>query len=254
MRLRLAVLAADVAEHVKPELFIALTRREEPLLATLGRAGESIAEGRSGVEATVALIRMNNVLTNRWALKHAVGLIEGEAARPRAARPIFLALIDAADNDYLKTAAERDQPRFAAQRLQSAIVAVQKLHAKDPGSRAAIRERLNGATMLQQEAILMGLIRSEGDRPDKLLVKAAPEYRSKTASALGVLLRAKHAADAAELGEAAMERLSLIVRRAFPTGGLEDPLRLQAGWAYLRLTGEARLAMAEVLGGGEGGP
>lgn len=254
MRLRLAVLAADVAEHVKPDLFIPLIRREQPLLATLGRAGETIAEGPAAAEPTIALIRMNNVLTNRWALKHAVGLTQDEDRDPAAARPILLALIDAADNDYLETAGERDQPRFAAQRLQSAIVAVQTLHHKAPAAHPAIRRRLNDATMLQQEAILMGLIRSEGDRPDRLLADAAPRYKSKTAEALDVLLRAKHADDAADLGERAMRRLSLIVRRAFPPGGLEDPLRIQAGWAYLRLSNDAQLALAEVLGGGKPRP
>lgn len=251
MQLRLAVLAADVAEHVEPGLFIPLIRREESLLAALGRAGEVIAEGKTGDKATVELIRMNNVLTNRWAVKRAVDLSDGD--RPAsAARPILLGLIDAADQDFLDAAGERDQPRFAAQRLQSAIVATQTLHENDPASAKALGRRLADATMLQQEAILMGLIRSKGDRPDRLLADADPRYKSKTAEALGIVLRTKHAANADDLDEAAMERLSLIVRRAFPPGrGLEEPLRLQAAWTYLRLKRSAGLALAEVLGDDE---
>ncbi len=239
-RLRLAVLALDIADRLDPRIFQPMLSHEDNLLQQIGKVGTAIANGRPAAEAVAELVRMNNVLASRWAAQHALDLA---AEAPERARPMLIAIIEVADDDKLIAAAPDTKPRFTAQRLEHAVAAVQKLHEHDPQGPTMLSSMIRKAPVLLQEAMLMGLIRSDGESPDAV-VEGMSEFKSTAAGAMATLLRAKHAAS---LTDAQREELSLIVR-----GGaqLREPLRIQAAWTYLKLTQQDRVALAKVLGGG----
>ncbi|NBB82728.1 MAG: hypothetical protein GVY28_04915 [Alphaproteobacteria bacterium] len=233
-RLRLAMLALDLAEDLDERIFQAMLDDDQGLIRTIGRVGRAIAAGQSRQAPIAQLIDQNNKLANAWALQYAARLSEDQPAR---ARPLFVAIIGAAASD---------EPRFRAERLENAVVAVEKLHETAPNAGAVLRPMIAEASTYMQEAMLMGLIRSDGARPDQV-IQGIDDYASRVAEAMALILQAKHAQT---LGDERLKRLALIVR-----GGvreLQDPLRIQAAWTYLRLTQQDRVALATVLGAGPG--
>jgi hypothetical protein len=229
-RMRLAMLAIDLADQLDPRVFRALANDEQELIRHLGRVGEAIAQGRPYLEEALGLLGYNNLLASRWVLQHAA---EVAAAHPKRARALMLAIIEAGNDET---------PRLRAQRLEHVVLATEKLHELDPNAGPSLREQLREASMFGQEAMLMGLIRSHGPHPERV-VAGVTDWRSKTAESMALLLRAKHAE---QLAEEQMKDLSLIVRGG---AGLQEPLRIQAAWTYLRLTEQDRVALASVLGG-----
>ena len=239
-RLRLAVLALDIADRLDARVFRPLIDHEDPLLKQIGVTGDAIARKQPHAEHVAKLVKMNNLLTSRWAVQYAVKLAD---EKPEQARPILMAIIEAADDDNLANGDPDRKPRFAPQRLEHAVAAVQKLHEKDKQGGTLLAGMVRDAPMLMQEAMIMGLIRSTGDKPDQV-IDGMDDFKSTVASAMAVLLRTKHTDT---MSDEQREALSRIVRGG---GGLQDPLRIQAAWTYLRLTQQDRVALAKVLGDG----
>ena len=73
------------------------------------------------------------------------------------------------------------------------------------------------------------------------LIDGVDAWDSDTAAALALLLRAKHGA---QLSDEQLRQLALIVRGG---AGLQDPLRVQAAWVYLKRTNQDQAVVAELL-------
>jgi len=230
-RLRLAMLALDIAEHVHPAVFEAMIDDDIEEIRQIGRVGLAIRNDRPAGATVADLVKMNNLLASRWALQYAVDLSEDD---PATARPMLTAVIEAAGDT---------EPRFRAQRVEHAVLASQKLFENDPQAVGVLRGLFADSPLIVTEAMLMGLIRvTEGDPLP--LVNAIDEFKSRTAESMALVIQAKHGQ---RLTDAQREQLSLIVRGG---AGLQDPLRIQAAWAYLKHTQQDRVALATVLGAG----
>ena len=230
-RLRLAMLVLDIADRVHPSVFRAMADDDTEEIRQVGKVGLAIHDKQPAGDAVAALVRMNNLLASRWALQYAAKLSETE---PAEARPMLVALIEEAGNE---------EPRFRAQRVEHAVVAAQKLFENDPQATAVLRGLFGTAPVMVQEATLMGLIRATKGDPMPAIA-AVREWPSRMAEAMALVIKAKHSD---QLSPKELEELSLIVRGG---AGLLDPLRIQAAWAYLRLTQQDRVALATVLGAG----
>jgi hypothetical protein len=230
-RLRLSMLALDIAKHVHPRIFQAMIDDDIEEIQQIGRVGMAIRDGKPIGEPIGKLVKLNNLLASRWALQYAVKLGEDEPAK---VRPIFVALIEAAGDD---------EPRFRAQRLEHTVIATQKLFENDKEGAGLLRGMLKDSSVLVSEAMLMGLVRVTEGNPLPA-VAAIDEDKSRTAAAMALVIKAKHSD---KLTEDDVKQLSLIVRGG---AGLLDPLRIQAAWAYLKHTQQDRVALATVLGGG----
>lgn len=230
-RIRLAAMTLDIAERVEAPIFRQMAEDESKLIQQIAAAGRAIRDDQSATPAIETLIQQNNVLLSRWALHYA-------SDQPaETARPILLALIKAADDG---------QEHFRAQRLELAVLASEQMaESGGAASHEALRRALADASPLLQEAILMGLIRTEGPVATQVL-EGAVEPASRTGQAMALLLRAKQGEP---LDKDQMQRLSLIVRGG---AGLQEPLRLQAAWVYLKHTRRSQVALATVLGHGAG--
>mgnify|MGYP006273126641 CR=1 FL=1 len=240
-KLRLAVLAVDVADHVDPRLFEPVVQSEGPELRQLGRVGQARARDEDAGQLIAELVRMNNLLGTAWALQHASRISE---AKPEQARPILVALVKASDDAYLEQPDGSDRkPRFARERLDATVQATQLLHENDPQGPQLLRKLIADAPILTQEAMLMGLIRSDGKAPHRVIENTGP-LASRTAEAMALLLRAKHDQP---LTDDQRDQLSVIVRGGT---GLRKPLRIQAAWVYLKLNQQARVTLTELLSGG----
>jgi hypothetical protein len=125
--------------------------------------------------------------------------------------------------------------------LESAVLATQKLDELDPDADPILAALFKRSAILTQEAMLMGLIRSSADHPEKIIGDIA-KFASPEGNSMALLLRAKHTD---KLSPEQAEQLALIVRGS----GLQEPLRVQAAWTYLKLTGQDRVALVSVLGG-----
>ncbi len=227
-RIRMAMLALDVADRLDARVFEVLAGDEVPLIDLVGRVGRSIASGRVDRAAVDELIGMNNILASRWALMYARGIAADDG---ETAGVVLMSIIRAADDEAT---------RFKATRMENAVLASEILHAEVPGGGAVLRGAFADASEMLKEALLMGLIRSDGDRPD--WVVKGMVFEGRTAEAMALLLRCKHAD---EMTEQEVASLALVVRGG---AGLQEPLRIQAAWTYLKKTHQDRVALARVLG------
>ncbi len=231
-KIRLAMLALDLADDLDARIFQPMLDDELALIQQVGRVGQALANDRPVESPIRELIALNNKLASSWAMQYAIKLSKTDA---KAAAPLLLAIAEAAG---------MDEPRFRAERLENAVLAVERLHETAPAYHDALRRMIANASTYAQEAMLMGLIRSDGQQPQRV-VEGIDTYQSRVAEAMALLLKAKHVD---RLSPDEIEHLSLIVR-----GGvreLQEPLRIQAAWTYLRLTRQDRVALATVLGGG----
>jgi hypothetical protein len=227
-RIRLSVLALDLADQLDPRVFEPLQRDSSQFIQLVGQAGAALASGQPATNHIIALIDQNNVLASRWAL-HRASELEAEQSAP-----LLEAMI-------LASASGPD--RFRAQRLEHAVMAAQELFEKG-GNEDRLRELLGKVPALTCEAMLMGLIRSSHGDPSRI-IEPIEDWPSKTAESMALLLKLKHMDPQQTLASEQLRRLSLMVRGG---GGVEDPLRIQAAWVYLKRTNQDRIALATVLG------
>ncbi len=227
-RTRLALLALDIADRLEPRVFSAIVGDRVPVIDAIGKAGLAIAEKKPVADALIGLIAQNNYIASGWVLGYAE---ENYKLDPDGMRRVLEALIRDGDND---------EPRFRAHRLKFAALAAENLHELDAQGADRLRQLVADSSELLKEVMLMGLIRSSGDDPQRVIEGIA--FEGRTARSLALLLRSKHAD---KISDEDAKALVLVMSGG---GGLEEPLRLQAAWTYLKLTHQDRVALARVLG------
>jgi hypothetical protein len=226
-RIRLAILALDLADRVEQPKLELLTRDSQPVIQQIGAVALLRHAGQNADQQTLQLIDHNNILASQWAVQDAV-------EQPiEKSKPILVGLIRSAE-------APNKDPRGKAQRLEHVVMAAQELAEKAPDAKAIFADLLKDAPALTQEAMLMGLIRSKVKQADQLVVGHA--WPSDVGQSLSLLLRLKHGGQPTP---EEMQQLQLMVRGG---AGLQDPLRIQAAWIYLKLTKQEQIALASVLG------
>ncbi|MBI1372808.1 MAG: hypothetical protein GC159_08615 [Phycisphaera sp.] len=228
-RVRLAVLVLDLAEKLDPSTFDVLIKDDKlPTVQHVGEVGKLIASGKDATQPTIRLLEENNLLLTKWVFTYGKGLSidKGE--------PILVALIRNAEGGS-------NPDRFRGERLENVVLAAEQIAEQAPDAKKIIGDLINEVPQLSQEAILMGLIRSEAKDP-QTFIDGVTEWKGDTADALALLLRAKHGV---AFDQAQIDKLALIVRGG---AGLQEPLRVQAAWIYLKKTKQERFALANVLG------
>jgi len=227
--LRMALMALQESPYVDPSLFQPMLQSERDMVRQMGKTGQAVASGENVPEAVVALIEHGHQLANQWALVYANE--HGEAIN---AQTILLGLILAADED---------DPAKRARLLDVAMEATQVLVDKDVDSAMTILQPLMRDDQYDEvfrRAILMGLIRSKSKGVEKVV--EGVKLTDRTNKALAAVLRAR---EGRTLDDEQMETLRLAVRGS---SGVPMALRVQAAWVYLKLTGQADRALADLTG------
>jgi len=227
-RIRLAMIALDSADKLPPAIFDRMAQDNQKLIQQLGKVGKMIASDQDATDAILDLLDQNNLLASKWVLQYA------NDEPIEKAKPILVGIILAAEG-------EPNAPQFRAQRLENVVLATEAIAEKADDAPALIQALLEKVQMLTQEAMIMGLIRSEEGQPDKAIVDF-DQFKSDTAESLALLLAAKHGR---QLDNKELQQLGLIVRGG---AGLQEPLRVQAAWIYVKMTDQDKVTLANVLG------
>ena len=231
-RIRLALTALYLAPWLEPDIFEVLKQDADPMLAAIGEAGLQIATGSpQAADSVAALLEFGHPMVNAWALSYA-----SDQASDVDSQVILLGLI---------LAYEHSPQRGKARRLDEAVQAAQALYERDPQAGVKLLRPLlmdPSTDKLLTQAILLGLIRTRS--ADALDVVDGIEDQLNNIDALGLALLLRARSDQPMDGKQ-MADLSMIAR-----GGsrLEDSLRIQAAWLYLKRTGQAQQALDRVLG------
>ncbi len=225
-RIRLSIMALDDAAKLEPGVFQPMLQCDQKLVQQVARVGAALASKRPAHDPIVQLIGRYNVLGSRWAFKYADDLPAEQAG------PIYIELI---------RSAEKSPSHFRPQAMELVVMAAQKLY-ESGSATSTLRELFGSVDPLSREAMLMGLIRTHEGDPTKVIA-GMQDWNSEFAGSLALLLRAKHGQT---LDDKQMEQLSTMVRGGIRD--LQDPLRIQAAWIYLKLTRQDRVALASVLG------
>ncbi len=230
-RLRLALVALRTARWQNPGLFETLMNEQDPLLRSIGYAGRAIASREGVGEAVRQLTTFNHPTINPWAIAFAKN-----RCQPEDARVILSGLITARD----------PSKQSASQWLNQVAAATEGLCDLDPD--AAV-EQLRPILQSPQtddrliQGVLYGLVRSSRDSQPHRVIESLGPFADPDAAQLALVVTAK---SGQSLSAQQQADLKLIVRGG---GGMQDPLRIQAAWAYLRLTDRTGLAIERALGG-----
>lgn len=225
-QMRLGLVALRLSPWVTPELFDPLVASADPLLSQIGKTGRAVAAKDANLAAQiVALLLQHHPHTNSWALEYAK-----EWAAPEDAQLVFLGLIKAFDQGPAKT---------RARRVDETVEAAKLLHERFPAVATALLKPMladGGTGIYVKQAVLLGLIQSEGDVTD--IVADLPPLADREIANLAMLLKA--------LSQAPLTEGETADLRVLARGGamLRDELRAQASWAYLKRTGQAKQALA----------
>jgi len=228
-RIRLILLALDIAPYLDPGFFTPLLNDQDPLIQRASRAGYAIASGKQIDMAVIHLIELHHPAANRWALNYAK-----KHAGVADAKVILLGLI---------LSFEDGQPMALKRAFVDVVAATGVLCKRDPEAAVALlRPILAGRETgpLLARAILLGLVNSPASALDRA-VAGLEDFANTDVNNLVVLLLAKHNQP---LSVRQRKDLKLLVRGG---GGLGESLRLQAAWAYLNLTGQTKTAVAMAL-------
>ncbi|MCF6199860.1 MAG: MMPL family transporter [Hyphomicrobiaceae bacterium] len=174
----------------------------------------------STIAIVVALIALQHPIANRWALSYA-----RKEANDENALLILLGLIDAYERG--------GNPRGQTQRLDNAVNASQILFERSPDMAAnLLRPILSNpkTNALLRQGILLGLIRSQTSGADAIM-EGLPAFDHPDTQALRLLLILR---GQPILTDSQQRDLELVVRGG---GSIEDSLRAQAAWAYLKRAG-----------------
>lgn len=230
-QMRLALAALRLAPYLKPDLFASVAAVNDPLLAAVGRAGAAIAAQDAALaDAVVPLLLMHHPLVSEWALDYA-----REIARPEDAQLILLGVVKA----Y-----EEGPERTAPQRLEHAVDAAQLLFERYSVVAVQVFKPMIAAPetdAMLRKGLLLGAVRSATDA--SAVAEGLPPIHDPDVRSLLTLIRAQ---GTGQLTETELEDLRLLVRGG---GKLQDSLRVQAAWAYVKRTGQAEAALAGALGG-----
>ncbi|MCC7204331.1 MAG: hypothetical protein IT441_04580 [Phycisphaeraceae bacterium] len=246
-RIRMAVLIMQAAPWMSEGDFNVLTRADEPLLAQVGRASEAMALAGPPTAPVIAATQpMTAMPVDRRTLnvEPVINLIGMQ-------HPVVnIALLTYA-NDFAPSSAQvplwrvmlgsiQGPDRNRASRLELAVEAAEALAEQKPAEAAPVlAELMTGAgreAAMMQRVALLGLVRIKSRAAVDILralEETAPGgLEDPTARWLAVIIDARHRD---EIDPAELERLGVIVRGG---ANLEDTLRLQAAWLYLKHTGQ----------------
>ncbi len=230
-QMRLALLAVRMSLWVNPRLFAPLKASTDPVLKQLGVAGEAISLKQNVAPAVVGLVQLYHPAVNRVALAYA-----HEDATPQDAKVILLATILAYDQG----------PRELKGRLlDDAMTAAQLLYEKTPDEAVAMLRPILVDPKTDERivhGILLGLVRTQTPGGERVIA-GLPPFVSPHVSHVATLLKAK---SNTAMTDEEMADLALLVRGG---GRLQETLRAQAAWSYVRRVGQAKPVLAAVLKG-----
>jgi hypothetical protein len=231
-RVRLALTALHLAPWLGPEAFETLRQSDDALLGAIGEAGILIASNSAGVgDAITELLEVCHPMVNTWALGYA-----REHASEIDAQVTLLGLV---------LAYQHSPPRGKARRLDEAIEAAQALYERSPDTAVKLLRPIltdPDTDKLLAQAILLGLVRSRSAGAVDAVDGIVDKLNGTDARGLALLLTAR---SDRPMDTPQLEELALLARGG---GRLEDSLRIQAAWTYLKRTGGAELALQRVLG------
>ncbi|XAL99430.1 hypothetical protein OT109_17850 [Phycisphaeraceae bacterium D3-23] len=231
-RIRLALVALEAAPYATPDLYALLFDEADALFGLIAAAGRAIAaDDREAEQSVTELVAHGHPMALLWATRYA----HDHAGESREA--ILLAVLSAFDQGP-----ERSRGRRAA----SAIDAVQALAELETSAAVEVLPELLARAeprprgeLTTAHIILLGLVRANGVDLFEL-ARALPEPTDTDAKDLALLLRARWAVP---LDAAQWQRISQIV--AGQTS-LDDSLRVQLAWLYLKHLGRTGEALRDV--------
>ena len=227
-QVRLAIALLRLAPWVSADLFDAI-RSDDPLLQRIADASRAIATRQNIAPAVVKLVELHHAVADRAAMEYA-----NEHAAVEDGVMILFALVLAYEQ-----APDNLKPRA----LDDALMAAQLLHDKSPPHAATLLRPLVGSATGDArlaQAVVLGLIRSQ-EPGAAAVVQGLPLPTNPQLLGVFVVLLSK---GDAPLDAAAMNELALAVRGG---GRLQETLRVQAGWNYLKRVGRDQAALASVL-------
>ncbi|MEE9405728.1 MAG: hypothetical protein V3V20_12625 [Algisphaera sp.] len=233
---RLALAALEFASAAKPDFFNALADNPDPFVSAVGNACRAIARFESEstpshnnqanpqlLEALAQLHATHHPLAHAWLARYA----QAPNTSPLHATAVARQLIA-----HYKTSHAVGRTR----RLQAVLDAVEILLKCDPKAdtflaRVLHPSRANApyATTTWTEAVLLGLIRSRTDAATRT-ASQLPPFTTGNTRALALLLRLR---SGTALDENDRVILGQVLRGQTQ---LDDELRIQAAWAYLKRT------------------
>lgn len=226
---RLALVALQLSPYLPPRLFDPLIASDDPMLRGFGQAGQAVAAGQPDAsERVLALLELRHPLAIQWLLRYAA-----QEADVTEAQIILLGLI------YHVRDADRD---VRGTLLNQTVLAAETLHNLNPDAAIKLLRPVlvdPQTDPLVAQAILLGLLRSTEDGADRVLADHEG-FINATTQALALLLRATRGQP---LTDAQIADLGLVVGSNL----LEDTLRMQAAWCYLKYTDRDRDAIAELV-------
>ena len=227
-KLDYAINALRVATFTQPGIYQFLAANGEiDLIKKIGAAGASVSSNSADIaDRIVELIDMQHALVNGWAIKYA-----NKYASPENAQLILFSIIYA----YPEA-----QPKNKLRRLEESVTAAQYLFELSPEMaypflRPLIEDPKTDPKLLR--AVLLGILRSRTPG-GSAFVDGIDSFGSGDGNALALVLKARNGV---ELSARELQDFAIIVR-----GGsdLQDSLRMQAAWLYLKYTG---MNMADVM-------
>ncbi len=230
-RMRLALTAMYVSPWASSEPFKTLEQSDDTMLSAIGRAGVQITTESAGIgDAIAELLEVGHPMINNWALDYAKN-----HASDVDAQVTLLGLI---------LAYEHSPARGKARRLDEAIQATQALFEQYPDVAVKLLRPIltePGRDDVLNQAILLGLVRARTDQAVSVVEGIESQLTSPDAQGLALLLTAR---SDRPMDQAQLEQLALLARGG---GRLEDSLRIQAAWTYLKRTGDAQGVLRQVL-------
>lgn len=231
-RVRLALTALHLSPWLEPGVFQVIRQDPEPMLQGIAEAGTQIAtHSEEAADPIAALLEFGHPLINEWALTYA-----RDHASDFDAQIILLGLVLAYDHS---------PQRGKARRLDEAVQAAQALYERDPQAAVnLLRPILEDpeTDKLMTQAILLGMIRTRAPEALDVVHGLEGQLTNIDAQGLALLLLAR---SELPMNEQQMRDLSMFARGG---GRLEDSLRVQTAWLYLKRTGLAQEALDRVLG------
>ncbi len=232
---RLALAGMDVSAWMEPERFDGLVASDDPFIAQVAGVAKAVARAHAGqpgpaVERAIAgLVMTGHPQVCRWAEDY---------TRLTASDSVAAAIAAAIITHYTP-----GQERGRARRLDAVVWSTRTLLERAPADAAALlREALSRpeADPGWCRAVLLGLIRSRAAAVADLS-RDLPEFADRDAADLALNLRLRQPEPLTGAGQQA---LALQIR-----GGtnLDDSLRVQAAWAYLKRTGQGPEAIRALL-------
>ena len=228
---RLAIIALQLSPYLDAQLFDELLDSNDQLVRQIGRAGRAIANDSDDIADQIdSLIAMHHPLMNSWSLSYC-----RDHAGAGQAKLIYLTLI---------LAYEKGPESGRIKRLDIAVDAAQELYELDPEHAAGLLSTILADKRTKpdlRKGILLALLRTHAAGAETVVDQLLP-FEDSASNNLALLLLAKH--ENVKLTKNQFKDLQIIVQGG---GGLQDTLRVQAAWAYLKRTGQAHLAIVRML-------